>query len=318
MVREVFHTTDLFKPFNDPDDHFDVAVQYCLMHISKSNLTHIIIDKPPLDKYKADEHALEELNYIFKRKINYFCINDIDEFILYLKFELLKVKKKIDIHICGSCEFIAKFAKKYPLLIKKKIHRIYLNAGSGVDSHNLEYNSELDKDAYSSIFDLPCQIYWLPCFHDADRLFAVGKYGSFFHFKQKEVLKDCSNELKNYFVNALEVIENENIENLNKEIDIPTLNKIYEENRNIYCLAGILSSANLKVSLDGEIINTCSKRKVLYEFVPIKILSNQSGRIVWKRSYNRFSRVHIFWVRNINKYKEAMTKALCSILSKSK
>ena len=316
MKREIFHTTDLFKPYNDPDDHYDIISQFFLDYLNHTNLTHIIIDKPPLKKYKGDEDAIKELNYIFNKEVKCYCIDDIDKYIEYFKNELINTRKKVDIHICGSCEFIAKFGKKYPSIVKDKIHRIYLNSGSGINSNSLEYNVSLNKEAYSSFFNLPCKIYWLPCFNNNDNIFTIGKYGTYFSFKQKEVLSGCSTQVKNYFINALNNLDFKDVDSLNNKIENDVILKIYEDYRNIYCFPGILSSGNLTVSSKGNIVNKHSFLRKVYKFSPIKIVSNKDGKIFWKHSINIFSKYHIFQINNLDKYQFSMTRVLSILLRK--
>jgi hypothetical protein len=67
---------------------------------------------------------------------------------------------------------VAVAGKTDPDLFAQKCAGIYLNAGTGLPDKNssgkLEYNVLLDKVAYAVIFDLPCPIYWLPCFEGTE------------------------------------------------------------------------------------------------------------------------------------------------------
>jgi hypothetical protein len=44
----VLHVTDLFRPHNDPDDHWDLACVYALAHQGDIDLKGILIDYPPI------------------------------------------------------------------------------------------------------------------------------------------------------------------------------------------------------------------------------------------------------------------------------
>ena len=43
----LIHQTDLFRPYNDPDDHFDLACVYGLAQMKKVKLLGVLCDYPP-------------------------------------------------------------------------------------------------------------------------------------------------------------------------------------------------------------------------------------------------------------------------------
>jgi hypothetical protein len=43
----LIHQTDLFRPYNDPDDHFDLACVYALAERGAIDLAGILCDSPP-------------------------------------------------------------------------------------------------------------------------------------------------------------------------------------------------------------------------------------------------------------------------------
>ena len=47
MAAPLFHQTDLFRPHNDPDDHFDLAVIYALALQGKIDLRGIVPGPQP-------------------------------------------------------------------------------------------------------------------------------------------------------------------------------------------------------------------------------------------------------------------------------
>jgi len=47
MATPLIHQTDLFRPHNDPDDHFDLAVVYALAFQGRIDLRGVVIDHPP-------------------------------------------------------------------------------------------------------------------------------------------------------------------------------------------------------------------------------------------------------------------------------
>ena len=47
MKVTVIHQTDLFHHHADPDDHWDLACQYALAYLGKTELKGILLDFPP-------------------------------------------------------------------------------------------------------------------------------------------------------------------------------------------------------------------------------------------------------------------------------
>ena len=80
-----------------------------------------------------------------------------------------------------------------PKLFAEKCAGVYLNAGSGTPDKalaaRLEYNVVLDPVSYAAIFELPCPVYWMPCFDvvpgPQDESFAAGAYGTYYRFSRR-------------------------------------------------------------------------------------------------------------------------------------
>ena len=49
MKLPVLHQTDIFHPYADLDDHWDLACQFALSYVGKTDLRAIVIDYPPND-----------------------------------------------------------------------------------------------------------------------------------------------------------------------------------------------------------------------------------------------------------------------------
>lgn len=47
MSIPVFHETDLFRPHEDPDDHWDLACQFALAKRGLIDFQGVLIDFPP-------------------------------------------------------------------------------------------------------------------------------------------------------------------------------------------------------------------------------------------------------------------------------
>ena len=75
---------------------------------------------------------------------------------------------------------------KEPRLFAEKCAGIYLNAGAGSQNPaeqssdgNVEWNVGLNGGAYAVTFELPCPIYWMPCFHGVSKTGVIAaEYGT--------------------------------------------------------------------------------------------------------------------------------------------
>lgn len=113
----------------------------------------------------------------------------------------------IVINILGSCRDVAIAGSLEPELFAEKCKAIYLNAGSGSPdpkkAAKLEWNVQLDPRAYSTIFSIPCPVYWMPCFEEIGwKPTATSKfpeYGTYYRFRQGTILPHLSKEMQNFF-----------------------------------------------------------------------------------------------------------------------
>ena len=60
----MLHVTDLFRPYADPDDHWDLACVYALAMRGDVELLETMIDSPPRDRYDPDVQAVPQMNYL--------------------------------------------------------------------------------------------------------------------------------------------------------------------------------------------------------------------------------------------------------------
>ncbi|HEY5583315.1 MAG TPA: hypothetical protein VIK78_02350 [Ruminiclostridium sp.] len=227
MKVNVIHQTDLFHYHCDPDDHFDLACQYALSYNEAINLKGILIDYPRNPDYGDPSiQAVNQLNYITGKSVPVGVgvskmIHSEDD---YLNFKtsdtelsgvnmVLRILEEADepvvIHIVGSCRDIAIAGFMRPNLFKLKCKGIYLNAGASKDMEKLEYNVSLDPFSYRGIFNIPCPIYWMPCFEiypkppAMDYEFTKGEYSTYYKFRQDEILPYLSDKVQKYFLYAL-------------------------------------------------------------------------------------------------------------------
>jgi hypothetical protein len=333
----VLHATDLFRPHMDPDDHWDLACIYALAYRGDIDLKGILIDHPPRTDRNPDTMAIAQMNLICSiytpvavgSPLPLESRNDIqphassnDHHGVKMVLDILeKSPQPVIINILGSSRDVAIAGKKAPDLFAVKCAAIYLNAGTGSPKMNHasshEYNVTLDKFAYSAIFDLPCPVYWMPCFEEMEsrKKRIVTEYGTHYRFRQDEILPHLSRKLQNYFAYMFGRYTDHNWFNyLKGETDKELLSKVGSMYRHMWCTGGFLHAAGYTASQNGKIVSLDEKpNPPVFTFDPIRLRCDDSGVTKWTHDNNATNRF-IFHVRNTEKYQSIMTQAMKSLL----
>jgi hypothetical protein len=339
MTIRLIHETDLFHPHGDPDDHFDLACVYALAYKGDIELSQIVIDYPPAHRMgDPDVIGIGQMNYItgmnvpvaIGTPIRMCSRNDMqpeasvtDHNAINRVLNILRTSsEKVAITVVGACHDIAIAGKKEPELFRKKCAAIYLNAGSGAPQHNagdeLEYNVKLNTLAFAAIFDLPCPIYWLPCYHKVPtkgEYGEVGEFGTMYRFRQNEILHHLSPRVKNYFLYMLsKSTEPKWLRYLEWETDEGLLEEFGLMYRRAWSTASFLHAAEKTVTLDGDIVDlNVAGKNMVYTFEPIRVSCSDEGITTWEYD-NKINGRYIFRVNDTEKYAAAMTKAMRDLL----
>jgi len=334
MKVALLHQTDLFRPHNDPDDHFDLAGVYALAYQNRIDLKGILIDYPPDHKNgDPDVKSIGQMNFITGLNVP-FAVGSNQPFQFHSKEKSIEAGSQfvldmlrnsddpVAITIVGSCRDIAIAGKREPQLFAEKCAAIYLNAGTGsnepIGERELEYNVGLDPAAFAAIFKIPCPVYWLPCFGEyltAQSELRTMEWGSYFKFKQEEILPFLSERMQKYFIFML---SKSNCPNWLRYLDQPKDEEAFsffcQMNRNMWNTASFFHLTGKAVTRDGEIVDFQNKEKdAVFGFEPINVTCQESGVAKWnidKNSKNRF----LFHVLDRENYQSAMTKALKTLL----
>ena len=335
----VLHATDLFRPHLDPDDHWDLACIYALAYRGDIDLKGILIDHPPINRkdHNPDTMAIAQMNLIcgiyapvaVGSPLPLESRNDIQSHaspthhhgVRMVLDVLRKSPQPVVINILGSSRDVAIAANMEPDLFAAKCAAIYLNAGTGSTkmspASKLEYNVTLDKFAYAAIFDVPCPVYWMPCFEEMDSLNrqVVRQYGTHYKFRQDEILPHLSKTVQNYFAYMFGRYTDSNWLNyLKGPGDKALLSKVGGMYRNMWCTAGFLHAAGYTVSRSGKIVPLDGRPGLhVFTFDPVKVGCHDSGLAQWKHDNTTTNRF-IFHVRDTEYYQSAMTKAMKSLL----
>jgi hypothetical protein len=336
------HVSDLFRPHNDPDDHWDLATQYALALQGKLDLRVVMIDFPqPKRNNTPDICAVAQMNHITGKSVPIVVgsprVPSAEELLsgaaaadlagVRAFLELMRQSPQpVVIHVIGSCRDLALAMRLEPKLFARRCAGIYLNAGSGTPdrekARRLEWNVNLDPASYGAMFDAPCPVYWLPCFEVvspvAAEMWRVAAYGSFYRFRQSDILPHLSDRVQNFFMAMYargKAADGFWLQELAMPKNAEALAAQGSRDRNMWCTAGFLHAAGLTATKSGAIVPLRSARDAVFTFEPIRVKCSAAGVTEWTkdpRSKNRF----ILRVTDVEHYQSAMTAALKSLLMK--
>lgn len=345
MAREsrpavpVIHVTDLYRPHMDPDDHWDLACVYALASRGEIELEAVLIDYPPAraKDRNPDVVAVAQMNRITGLAVPVVVgsprpMRSRDDTqpqaspsehqgVQMVLEQLRRADRPVIINVTGSSRDVAIAGKKAPDLFAKKCAGIYLNAGMGSPDKTptrVEYNVTLDRPAYAAIFDLPCPVYWMPCFEGTESQGdpPVREYATHYRFRQGAILPHLSDRVQNYFAYMFGRYANANwLGYLQQQPEAVVLDTHGAMDRHMWCTGGFLHAAGYTVAPDGSIVpRSKAGTAAVFTFDPIEVTCEESGLTRWSgrpHSENRF----VFHVRDRSNYQAAMTKAIKSLLA---
>jgi hypothetical protein len=340
------YCADLYHPHIDPDDHWDAATVYALAKAGRIDLRGIVIDYPPNDASDPAVAAggdpaavaVAQLNRITGLAVPMVVgssrpfgpsapatapasIQNDETGARFILDALRRSREPVAIAVTGVCRNVALAGRLDPDVFRDKCRAVYVNAGTGTTDPdkgaNTEYNVRLDVAAYRAMFALPCPVYWLPCFDDGPTAggVKVAEYGSYWVFRQGDVLSHVSPAVQNYFLYALtRTSEPRWLRYLAREVDADALAAACEQPRNMWSTASFFHAAGLAVTRDGALVPIGDAgAAAVYDFLPIRVATNEQGVAAWRADQASPERF-IIQVRDTDRYASAMTRALRAVL----
>ncbi|MEA1952516.1 MAG: nucleoside hydrolase [Planctomycetota bacterium] len=332
----IIYSTDLYQPHEDPDDHYDLMT---LFAIEEFNVLGIVLDHGTKQLHRPGRIPLAQMARLRGRntpfaiglKPPFQSLKD-DGFAQPKAFQegvdliieaLHKSPSKVTVFTVGSLRDIAAAYNREPQLMKDKITRLYINLGNTSGNKN-EWNVLLDEKAFACILKSDLPIYWCPCF---------GKlYGTYWQFKQNDVLAEAPAPIQNFFVFALATGQkwkgpipagiNDPVSFLFRAVDAPTLKAVGQYKRNMWCTAPFLHAAGYQVveqepnrwipQPPTKIKKTPSK---IFNFVPVRLATYKGGlTTVEELPPSADSNLRIFKVLDQKHYSAAMADCLRELL----
>jgi hypothetical protein len=340
MGIPLLHQTDLFHPHEDPDDHWDLACVFALAHSGRLDLQGVLIDHPPpRHAGTPDVMGLAQLNHLTGLAVPCAVGSSVpvrvrgqrpDELpagdrngVRFVLRVLEHAREPVVITIVGSCRDVALAGTAAPGLFREKCRAVYLNAGSGTPRPEflgeLEYNVKLNPAAFAGIFDLPCPVYWMPCFELTPPRWEVEEFGTFYRFTQEEILPHLRPRMQAYFAYMLSRTPSADwLGALNTPPDAAALAAFGALPRNMWCTAGFLHATGQAVTREGEIVAAgTADDDAPYSFDPIDAACGDDGIVRWRPAADPNPHVprFIFHVRDKTSYAAAMARAMRTLLT---
>lgn len=332
------HQTDLFRPYNDPDDHWDLLGAFALARGGLASLAGVLIDHPPAPPIlprpcDPDIGAVAQLSYLTgvhvpvaighgelfsERQSLDGPVPDGVRFIL----DQLRAHEALAIGIVGSARDVADAISREPELFRARCRAIYLSAGNGsphpAPERLLEWNVGLDPAAFARVLQAPCPVYWMPCLDDEERVAdpVSREYATHYQFRQGEILDQLPEAYRNYFGQMFAQEDSSRwLQGLgaNRFDDVLALES--EKFRMMYSTPYLLHLARLGVSRTGDVLPLDTPgADWVYAFQPIELKCAPEGQVHWWPATGVSGSCSIFRVLDTQAYPSAMTRAMANLL----
>ena len=238
--------TDLYYPYEDPGDNFDLIMAYGLPEI---DLKAVILDisnafrkpvadhprlwKDPNGPREAGIIPVIQLNYIFDRTVPYGIgpmdtmrsltdkMTDIPKFqqsgVELLIKTLRAARTPVTILSFGSARVLAVAYNQEPELLKKKIKKVYLSAGTASPNFSLgkdkganaipggEWNVALDVNAFVRLLRSQLPIALFPC-AGKDGAFSLDPHDTYWQLPNLQFVRKLDVRLQRYLYFAFRKI----------------------------------------------------------------------------------------------------------------
>jgi len=323
----IVYATDLYHPPTDPDDHFDTAV---LFAIREFDIRCVILDNglgrqiPPeanaAFKHRIGRPPLEQLIHISGRKVKYAPglpkalvtaddpgLDQPEEYQAGVELMLAELRdsdEKVTLFLNGSCRDFAAGFNRAPDLFRQKVKAIYVNAGIVVESgvaDQIDFNVELDPNAYFRLFETGVPIYWCGTRPKMSERAPGGPYSTNFWIHEQRIIRAGTPQVQNYFIYCLTFSRADPIPFLDSGFQkIPAARAFAGDGgRFIWCTAPFCHAAGRKIYRKGiadfhalqpaeaERLGLADARVDLFDFVPARVVrqdTNASLRIDVKRA----------------------------------
>jgi len=341
----VVHTTDLYHPPADPDDHVDLAMLFAL---EEFDVRAVLFDTDysKMKPEKAGDPAREpgfvplaQLSFLVGQSMR--CAagpgtplktpadpatdqpRQGQAAITMLLETLRESPDPVVVTVLGSARIVAAAFNRDPQLLRRKIRSIVVNAGSS-DEGPLEYNVQLDPKAYAQLFRSGLPVDWYPCSAKGTNpvtAFNSGEHNTFWRIGHQQLLRDLRQPLLGWFVHGFTGnMRGDILRALREQGRGATAGLTLSGNRNMWSTASLVVAAGrvLAKTPSGWRFEHPSKvpanaETELLALDPVTVTADDEGRTKWTPARGG-SAVRIFRRVPGPRHDAAMAEALNALL----
>jgi hypothetical protein len=332
----VIYCTDLFHPHDDPDDHFDLASAHAIAEI---DLKAIILDQGARQARQPGAIPLSQMRAITGREVPFAtglgkklkspADDGLDQPAEHQKgVELIlqvleEAREPVAISAIGSLRDVTAAYNRKPDLFRAKVGRLLVFIGEASHPSFIEYNVELDPQAYVGLMRSGLPIYWVPCFDGG--LWKNQGHASYWKAKHSDVLKGAAPELIQYFIYALEKEKSDPLPFLKQPVDPARKDRLFAGERNFWCTAVFGALAGRTVAFDGARPafvpmkagegGALSAPGALFGFSEVEVTVTDKGVVHYEKG-GEAKKVWRFDIRDPARYAEGMTAMTAELLGR--
>lgn len=336
------HITDLYHPPQDPDDQIDLAT---VLALEEYDLRGVVLDvterflRPaPEGRDIAREPGFEPVARMARLRGKTIPVAQgphhplpqprdtcedaprEEQAGIRLILDLLEESPEpLTISVTGSPRTLTAAYNREPALLRAKTLAVLLNAGS-TGGPKVEWNVQLDPQAYVGLWRSDLPIHWFPPGTDAGAFDAADGRGTYYRARQADLFEDLPPELQSYFADALAgPLAVGASDAVRADPDDPRWRAILAEERNLWSTASLIMGAR-RVLAETEEGWRFLPAGVLrggtfwpWRLDPIRASVDDEGGVDWA-VVRGDTRRWIFGRRPGRGFGEAMTEALNALL----
>jgi hypothetical protein len=220
----LIHTTDLYHPPQDPDDHIDLLTAVALPELELKavilDCTQKFLDPAPVGQNIRRDPGLvpvAQLGYLLGNTIPAACaptqpLRDRHDNVQdrprkeqagveLLLQTLADSPEPVLISVMGSARAVTAAFNRAPELVRNKTRAILLNAGSTSAAH-IEWNVQLDPAAFEGLWHTGVPIHWYPCCTDSGAFNPTHERGTFYRISHEQLLAGLAPSLLSWIYYA--------------------------------------------------------------------------------------------------------------------
>lgn len=300
----LIHTSDLYHPYQDLDDHFDLAAVYA---IPEYDLRAIVLDNTTkfLKEGRSPGAApVAQLNLLTKRSVPS-ARGPVDALksltdpaqdrppdeqagIELLLKTLRESPAPAVVSVVGSARVLAAAYNREPKLLEEKVRAVLLNAGS--TGKYIEWNVNLDRWAYVRLFRSGLTVHWYPCANQKGPFEPNDEHTTFWKGSHAVLLKDLPPPLFAFFAYATtRNTRQDPLKYLSEPVPQAVAAQTLKEDRNLWSIPSLVLAAGRVLAKTEQGWRFVPKAKLPagapvfpLELEPVTATVADSGIVEWK------------------------------------